>query len=148
MMSRLQDILGFTRNEINVVLFLATTLLIGLVVRWTGLVERTASLRQFDYDESDREFLARASALDSLSPAPYTPNPLRTSPPLREKEIRLNAASKADLMRLPGIGEAYADRIIAYRETNGGFASIDELRKVRGIGKKRIEQIRKYLTLD
>jgi competence ComEA-like helix-hairpin-helix protein len=145
MLSRLQDTLGFTRNEIKVVLFLATTLLISLLVRWTGLVERTAP--RFNYDESDREFLARASALDSIT-TPQPQNARPKPPPLLNHEIHLNRASKGELMRLPGIGEEYAARIMAYRKATGGFASIDELKKVRGIGRKRFEQIRKYLTLN
>lgn len=48
--------------------------------------------------------------------------------------LDLNTASASDLDGLPGIGQSFADRIIEYRTTNGPFASIEDLQKVKGIG--------------
>jgi competence protein ComEA len=42
---------------------------------------------------------------------------------------------------LPGIGETLADRIIAYREANGPFQTIEDLQNVVGIGEKKLDQI-------
>ncbi len=47
--------------------------------------------------------------------------------------VDINSASKETLMTLPGIGESKADKIIAYRETNGGFSSIEDIMLVGGI---------------
>jgi competence protein ComEA len=48
--------------------------------------------------------------------------------------LDLNTASASDLDGLPGIGQAFADRIIEYRTTNGPFISVEDLQKVKGIG--------------
>ena len=56
--------------------------------------------------------------------------------------IDLNKAPVHDFMELPGIGEKLAERIVQYRKNHGRFKSIEDLRKVRGIGKKRMEQLR------
>jgi competence protein ComEA len=48
-------------------------------------------------------------------------------------------------MQLPGIGETLAHRIVETRETGGPFPSPDDLRRVRGIGPKKLEEIRPYL---
>jgi competence protein ComEA len=59
--------------------------------------------------------------------------------------ISLSTASEAQLETIDGIGPALAGRIIEYRDTHGGFRSIDELKQVSGIGDKRFETLRKAL---
>ncbi len=57
-------------------------------------------------------------------------------------KINLNSATADQLQTLPGIGPAYATRILDYRSQHGRFSSVDELANVTGIGQKRLEQIR------
>jgi competence ComEA-like helix-hairpin-helix protein len=62
--------------------------------------------------------------------------------------IGVNSASVDDLRALPGIGTKLPERIVKYRELKGGFKNIDELINVEGIGKKKIEAIRPFISLD
>lgn len=62
--------------------------------------------------------------------------------------VNLNTATEADLQTISGIGDKRAADIIAYREANGGFKSVDDLNNVSGIGDKTMESIRPYVTVD
>ncbi|MFH6675581.1 helix-hairpin-helix domain-containing protein [Streptococcus suis] len=62
--------------------------------------------------------------------------------------VNLNTATEADLQTISGIGAKRAADIIAYREANGGFKSVDDLNSVSGIGDKTMESIRPYVTVD
>ena len=72
-----------------------------------------------------------------------------TGEPSREtgRRININTASLSELDTLPGIGPAYAEKIIAYREEHGGFSSIEEIQEVVGIGPKTFSEIRDLITV-
>ncbi|MCL2559606.1 MAG: helix-hairpin-helix domain-containing protein [Turicibacter sp.] len=59
--------------------------------------------------------------------------------------ISLSAASATELQTLPGIGPVTSANIVAHREANGAFASIDELVNVEGIGARTLENIRELV---
>jgi competence protein ComEA len=61
--------------------------------------------------------------------------------------VHLNAAGWPELSQLPGIGETLARRIVESRERDGAFRSIDELRRVQGVGSRTLSRIRKYLDI-
>lgn len=61
------------------------------------------------------------------------------------RPISLNKASKNELLELPGVGPAVADRIIADRREHGPFKHVEDLKRVKGIGSKKFEKLRKYL---
>jgi comEA protein len=65
-----------------------------------------------------------------------------------EGTLALNKASASALESLPGIGPATAARIIEYRTAQGKFRDISELMEVKGIGEKKLAQLRPHLTLD
>lgn len=79
----------------------------------------------------------------SRSTATRTPT---SSVPLGK--ININTATLAELDTLPGIGPAIGQRIIDYRTQNGDFKSIDDLKKVRGIGDALFNQIKDLITLE
>lgn len=60
--------------------------------------------------------------------------------------VSLSSATAADLEALDGVGPALAARIIAWRDSHGGFSSVDALDEVPGIGPARMEALRPHLT--
>ena len=67
-------------------------------------------------------------------------------PPL--KPININTANSEELQQVPGVGPVTAEKILQMRKSYGAFKSVDDLLSIRGIGKKRLEKMRKYLTVS
>ena len=61
--------------------------------------------------------------------------------------ININTATAQQLEALPGIGPAYAQRIIDYRDTHGPYTSPSQLLNISGIGEKRLAAIWDYITI-
>jgi len=61
--------------------------------------------------------------------------------------VNLNTATATQIATLPGIGERAAERIIEYREKNGGFKKIEELMNVKGIGEKSFLKLKPLITV-
>lgn len=60
--------------------------------------------------------------------------------------ININNANKDDLDRIPGVGPSTAEKIIEYRQTKGTFKKIQDIKNVSGIGDKKFENIKAYIT--
>lgn len=60
-------------------------------------------------------------------------------------EVDINTADWPELVQLPDIGEVLARRIVESRQTDGPYLDHEDLKRVRGIGPKTLEQIRPYL---
>jgi comEA protein len=69
----------------------------------------------------------------------------KKKPPVQP--VNLNTATSEELQQVPGIGPATADKILKMRKSYGAFKSVDNLLAIRGRGPKRLEKMRKYLTL-
>jgi competence protein ComEA len=61
--------------------------------------------------------------------------------------VNLNTATATQIATLPGIGEKAAQRIIEYREKNGGFKKVEELMNVKGIGEKSFLKLKPLITV-
>ncbi|NLK22850.1 MAG: competence protein ComEA [Clostridiales bacterium] len=61
--------------------------------------------------------------------------------------VNLNTATDIELQSLPGVGPSKAKSIIEYREKNGGFKSIDEIKNIKGIGESSFEKLKDKITI-
>lgn len=99
-------------------------------------------------------FALLASAFIAVNAAPVTPVVLaptatQMAPAAHAPRININDADAATLQReLSGVGETKAKAIVAYRESSGPFASVDELLEVKGIGKAILDANREMLQVN
>ena len=114
---------------------------------------------------------ARLETLDRAAPSPPSPAPAQAlgarvarpttapaTPPSRAVHVPrradivtpvdLNLASREDLQSLPGVGPALAARIVDARARDGPFASVEDLRRVRGVGRATLERLRPLLAVN
>jgi competence protein ComEA len=61
--------------------------------------------------------------------------------------LDVNQATAQELEQLPGIGTVLAGRIVEFRNSRSGFTNVDELRRVKGIGRKTFERIRAFIAV-
>lgn len=89
-------------------------------------------------------FLVACLLLAWLSPVGYA------DPGSKGKlgRININKASVEELVELPRVGQKVAERIVVFREKNGPFKKVEDLKSVRGIGDKVFDQIRPSVRVD
>lgn len=72
---------------------------------------------------------------------------LSSSGKSQDGTININTATEAELDTLPGVGKVMAGKIIEYREKNGGFKSIDELKKIDRVGEGTFEKLKDKISI-
>ena len=87
--------------------------------------------------------LAGVAAGAGFAAPPAAPKPMASE----ARPVDLNTADSVALESVPGIGKSLSQRIVAFREKNGPFQSVDDLLKVQGVGEKSIQKLRPYLTV-
>ncbi len=130
---------GFTRQEQCAILFLLATFGIGCAILFYR--------RNLPPPPVDR------ALLDSLrvQVSHFAPDTVRTvqpeTRPHTKAPINLNTATFEDLVRLPGIGEVIAKRILAYRAEHGKFSRLEDLIKVKGLGKTKVAALKEHVAV-
>lgn len=153
--------LGFTLTESYVISFLAIVFLLGLSIKYVFKEENNHSIKTFDYSKEDSLFYAS----DSVKLGKLTEKKVDNEAELldfskdkffykekskfilEEKSIDINKAGKNLLIKLPGIGNKTAEAIINYR-LNKKFKKIDDIKKVKGIGKSKFNKIKSYIIIE
>ena len=113
---------SLTHQERKVLIFIGILILAGSILRIINL-----------------NAIGENSSFDSDKAAIFENNDL-------SQPVNINRASSEDLESIPGIGKVIARRIIDYRNQFGSFEDLEDLKKVKGIGDKKIEAIKKHIT--
>ena len=94
--------------------------------------------------------LASASPPSTASPAPspFAPEPARGGKKAVAGKLNLNTATLDQLVLLPTVGPAKAERIVTWRKKNGGFKRIADLRRVKGFGFKTFKRLEPHLDIQ
>lgn len=116
---------GFSATQIKAVIILAGVML---------LLSSYRIVRSFAVAEATAPAISFQAASPDLGYAPIV-------------TVDLNRTPVDSLELLPGIGPTLAERIVAYRDSLGGFGTIDEVMKVEGIGRGTFERIQPYLEV-
>ncbi len=148
-------------------MFLCVVILAGLVIKYIINPDETGELEVVDYSEEDSLFDYYRNTPDSLSASPilsdkkvdyeqelldFSENDLSppkiTDEPLAGDKININTADAKTLSRLPGIGIKTAEKIIELRSRRQRFEAVEELLDVKGIGKTKLNNIRKQIIIE
>jgi competence protein ComEA len=147
----------FTNNEIRVIFFIIGLGVIGIGVHLFNSLQSSQS-KQFEKTNLDSIFTevfqtdsvqkVIINSYDSLRSSYLKIESKRPKKnELKPESININKASKTELMKLPGIGEITAERIEDYRNNVSKFKSKEELMNVKGIGQKKFEALKKFITI-
>ncbi|MDR3631120.1 MAG: helix-hairpin-helix domain-containing protein [Desulfocapsaceae bacterium] len=86
-------------------------------------------------------------AKDTQVVKPAVPPPLPAPGAAIADKININTADEAALVKVKGIGKKKAEDIVAYRKEHGNFTSIEDLKKVKGIGPKIFDKVKPFITI-
>ena len=129
----------FTQGEKRAILILMVLILVFI-----------GGYSSFNYFTPKREIVIRHDTIYREIPEKERPYgqpkiPLKYT---EETRINLNRADTTELKKIPGIGSVYAQRIVEYRTWLGGFYSLEQLQEVKGIGKVRLNELKKWLYIN
>ncbi len=163
MFKKLSEKIGLTVTEIKVILFLLVVF--GAGFGFSKLFsKKDVNRRNFDYSKEDSIFKHLANSeitgekgslkdklVDSNQEVSDFKKPnfdeKNTAKIPAEKSIDINQAGMEKLILLPGIGEKTAENIVNYRTENGDFKFLNDLLSIKGIGKAKLNKIKKYIFI-
>ncbi len=164
MLKKFSEKIGFTQTEIKVVLFLVIVFTIGLGAKYIFFQNSVEIAKKYDYSVQDSIFESikipenrlRDEEIDAKT-VDYkqevldfnTTNFKNSKKDVPpEKSININTASLEDLLKLPGIGKKTAENIINFREKIIRFKKLEDVLNVKGIGTSKLNKIKKYIYIE
>lgn len=111
--------LQLTSQERKVIIFVLCLLILGIGLNFFGKTAKSSP--RLDYERLEEQLF---------------------------KKLDINKATLSELVTIPGVGEKLASDIIDYRKSHAGFETIEELKQIKGIKDKKLEQLRRYITLS
>ena len=114
------------------------------VIKIAGGTKENANLSNINlaYELSDGEKIYIPSIFDDENEYNLSSGYINAS-----SKVNINKANAEELQKINGIGESLANKIISYRNENGKFSSIEDLKNVSGIGDKKYESIKEYIAV-
>ena len=82
-----------------------------------------------------------------IPPTTSLPSGTRAAAGAPESKVNINTATAEELTKLPGVGPATAKKIIEYRTQAGGFRSIEQFKKIKGMGEKKLARIKSSIFI-
>jgi competence protein ComEA len=144
--------IGFTQTEIKVILCIIIALVAGLIVNFIKKSKNNNDYLEFNYKTEDSLYnaaLSNSVIKDSLSLNRRNIVQARNKKVIPvSKIINMNSAPVPELILLPGIGEKTAQAIIEYRKKHGKFSSIEEILNIKGIGIKKLDKIKMFISIE
>lgn len=163
--------LSLTKAEITLITSLLGFLLLGGAIKTFNTGENAKLLisqaEQARYSESEVDSLLQLATIEmgeaekaiAIQQQPAPAKPANTATQAQELQasakknfsgtIAFNNATREELLQLPGVGAVMADRMIRFRTDKGGkIESLESLVEVKGIGTKKLERLKPYLTLE
>lgn len=162
--------LNFTNKEIKVVLFIVIVVIAGFVIKIINL--KSAEAERYNYSRTDSIFKVLSTrndiaaqdtsqadsnlylkerqllaATDSLNSSGKKGSKYSKENFLKDSKIDINTCSKADLTKLPGVGEATAEKIIEFRK-NKPFRKPEDIMNISGIGEKKFDKMKNYIKTE
>jgi len=159
--------LGFTSIEVNVLLFITVTFIVGAFAKFFKYNSSVKTLRKFNYSKQDSLFLElnnksqeqniyKKNVQKRVDSKPELLDFRNKKKDIKKKDkltllsgsININNAGLNTLINLPGIGFKTAKKIIELRKRKKKFTSLNDLLEVKGIGSRKLKKIKKYLYIE
>jgi competence protein ComEA len=127
---------------------LLTTVLLVLWMGWSAPLDPTmlAGVQTSEGEETRGREEPHTAPQATVATTSSIPTGARSQG--KQGKLDLNRATAEELQHLPGIGPVLAQRVIEQRTAHGAFHTVDGLRNVKGIGKKRMDQLRPLIMVD